>query len=39
VREQEPLEALTHVLASTSLIYELRGDSIWLHSDLIAELR
>lgn len=34
VRGQEPLEALTHVLASTSLTYELRGDRIWVHSDI-----
>jgi hypothetical protein len=31
---QAPIEALANVLATTSLTYELRGDSIWVHSGL-----
>ena len=34
VRGQPPLDALSHVLASTSLAYELRGDKIWIRPGL-----
>jgi hypothetical protein len=30
IRGQPPLDALSNVLASTSLAYELRGDKIWI---------
>jgi hypothetical protein len=32
VRGQEPLDALGNVLATTTLTYELRGATIWVHS-------
>ena len=32
VRGREPLDALSSVLATTSLTYEIRGDSIWIQS-------
>jgi ferric-dicitrate binding protein FerR (iron transport regulator) len=32
VHGHEPLEALSNVLATTSLTYEMRGDSIWVQS-------
>ena len=32
VRDQTPLDAMSNVLASTSLTYEIRGDTIWVRS-------
>jgi hypothetical protein len=32
VRGREPLDALSSVLATTSLTYEIRGDAIWIQS-------
>jgi hypothetical protein len=32
VRGREPLDALSSVLATTSLTYEIRGDTIWIQS-------
>jgi FecR protein len=32
VRGREPLDALANVLATTSLSYEIRGDTIWIQS-------
>jgi hypothetical protein len=32
VRGREPLDALANVLATTSLTYEIRGDTIWIQS-------
>ena len=32
VRGREPLDALSSVLATTSLAYEIRGDAIWIQS-------
>lgn len=32
VRGREPLDALASVLATTSLTYEIRGDTIWIQS-------
>jgi ferric-dicitrate binding protein FerR (iron transport regulator) len=32
VRGREPLDALANVLATTTLIYEIRGDTIWVQS-------
>jgi hypothetical protein len=32
VRGREPLDALASVLATTSLSYEIRGDTIWIQS-------
>jgi ferric-dicitrate binding protein FerR (iron transport regulator) len=32
VRGREPLDALSSVLATTSLSYEIRGDTIWIQS-------
>jgi ferric-dicitrate binding protein FerR (iron transport regulator) len=32
VRGSEPLDALSSVLATTSLTYEIRGDTIWIQS-------
>jgi len=32
VRGRQPLDALSSVLATTSLTYEIRGDTIWIQS-------
>ncbi|HWJ35389.1 MAG TPA: FecR domain-containing protein [Steroidobacteraceae bacterium] len=32
IRDQSPFEAMSNVLATTSLTYEIRGDTIWVRS-------
>jgi hypothetical protein len=34
VRDQAPIDAMSNVLATTSLTYEIRGDTIWIRSGL-----
>jgi ferric-dicitrate binding protein FerR (iron transport regulator) len=38
VRHQAPIDAMSNVLATTSLTYEIRGDAIWVHSGTSAAL-
>jgi hypothetical protein len=38
VRHQAPLDAMSNVLATTSLTYEIRGDAIWVRSNTSAAL-
>ncbi|MDB6082152.1 MAG: hypothetical protein JWN43_33 [Gammaproteobacteria bacterium] len=32
IHNQAPMDAMSNVLATTSLTYEIRGDTIWVHS-------
>jgi hypothetical protein len=38
VRHQAPIDAISNVLATTSLTYEIRGDAIWVRSGASAAL-
>lgn len=38
VRHQAPIDAISNVLATTSLTYEIRGDAIWVRSGTSAAL-
>lgn len=38
VRHQTPIDAMSNVLATTSLTYEIRGDAIWVRSGRSAAL-
>jgi ferric-dicitrate binding protein FerR (iron transport regulator) len=38
VRHQAPIDAMSNVLATTSLTYEIRGDAIWVRSGTSAAL-
>jgi hypothetical protein len=38
VRHQAPIDAMSNVLATTSLTYEIRGDAIWVRSSTSAAL-
>jgi hypothetical protein len=38
VRHQAPIDAMSNVLATTSLTYEIRGDAIWVRSGASAAL-
>jgi hypothetical protein len=38
VRHQTPIDAMSNVLATTSLTYEIRGDAIWVRSGTSAAL-
>jgi len=38
VRHQAPIDAMSNVLATTSLTYEIRGDAIWVRSGTSATL-